>query len=134
MTTSELNRDCNREAKDKVRCELLAPLSERLPLFLTVNAMQPNALPRTIVQHGDRVAVGDANHAAREVGGEGLTCKQRKAKEQRQGSNRLRTAHGISGMARTAPILLEAGRKGDSEDGASAVGRGENTRAPHPHA
>ncbi len=36
-----------------------------------------------------------AHHAASELGGEGLTCKQRKAKEQRQGSSQLRRAHGI---------------------------------------
>ncbi len=46
-------------------------------------------------------------------GGEGLTRNQRKAKEQRQGSNRLRTAHGISGTIRIVPVLLESGWKGD---------------------
>ncbi len=49
-------------------------------------------------------------------GGEGLAGKQGEADEQRQGSNRLGTAHGISGTARTDPILLRSGRKGDSAD------------------
>ena len=56
---------------------------------------QPDTFTHSPVHHRDRVAVADAYHAAGEVGGEGLTCKQRKAEEQRQGSNRLGTAHGI---------------------------------------
>ena len=75
----------------------------------------PPAATAIAMQHGDGVAVRDAYDAASEVGGEGLTCKQRKAKEQRQGSNRLGTAHGISGTARTAPILCESCRKGVSD-------------------
>ncbi len=63
-------------------------------------------------------------------GGEGLTRNQRKAKEQRQGSNRLRTAHGISGTGRTAPILRESGRKGDS-GWRVLMSLGDKTQEPH---
>ncbi len=89
--------------------------------------MQPYALALAVVQDRDRVAVADAPHTAGEVGGEGVTGKQRKAKEQRQGSNRLGTAHGISGTVRTASILRESGRKGESGEWRGAV---ERSRAP----
>ncbi len=68
--------------------------------------MQPDTLALAVVQDRDGVAIADAHHAASEVGGEGLACKQRKAKEQRQGSSELRPAHGISGAGTTAPILI----------------------------
>ncbi len=69
--------------------------AQRLTLPGAVDPMQPDALALAVVHDRDRVAVGHAHHAAGEIGGEGLTGKQRKAKEQRQGSNRLGTAHGI---------------------------------------
>ncbi len=109
--------------------ELLGAVAERLPLFRAVNTVQPNTLALAIVQHSDGVAIGHAHHAAGEVGGEALAGKQGEADEQRQGGNRLGTAHGISRTARTAPILLEAGRKGDSGTWASAQ-RGVRKQEP----
>ena len=53
---------------------------ERLPLLRAVNAVQPDALALAVVQHRDGVTVGGAHHAAREVGGEGLTLSSAKLK------------------------------------------------------
>ncbi len=66
------------------------------------------------VQHRDGVTIADAHHAAGEVGGEGLTSYESDAKEQKQGGNRVGTAHGMSGTVWSAVILRESGRKGDS--------------------
>ncbi len=63
--------------------ELLGSVAERLPLLRAVDAVQPDTLAFAVVQHGDRIAVADAHDAASEVGGEGLTRNQRKAKKQR---------------------------------------------------
>ncbi len=71
MTISELNRDCSREAKGKVRCELLGSGAERLALLRAIDAVQPNALTLAAVQDRDGVAIGHAHHAAAKVGGEG---------------------------------------------------------------
>ncbi len=60
-------------AEDQLRRELLGLPTERLPLLRTVNPVQPDTLAFAIVQHGDRVAIADAHHGARELGGEGLT-------------------------------------------------------------
>ena len=108
---------CHRLSKDQVGRELPGQPTEPLALLRAVNPVQPYPLSQAVVQGRDRIAIAEIHNLAGEVGGEGLTCKQRKAKEQRQGSNRLGTAHGISGTARTAPILLRSGRKGDSGDG-----------------
>ncbi len=77
-----------------------------------------------------RRPVGHTHDTAGEVGGEGLTGKQRKAKEQRQGSKRLRPVHGISGAGTTAPILIKLGREGES--GERAVHTLRKNKSPTP--
>ena len=60
-----------------------------------------------------RITIGRAHHAASEVGGEGLTGYEGEAEEQRQDGNWLGAAHGVSGTARMALILLDSGRNGE---------------------
>ena len=67
-------------AEDQLRRELLGAVAERLALLRAVDAVEPNAFALAVVQHGDGVAVRDTDHAAREVGGEGLTLSSAKLK------------------------------------------------------
>ncbi len=64
-------------------CELLGSFAKCLASLRAVNAVQPDALAFALVQDRDGVAVADADHAAGEVGGEGLTGYESDAKEQR---------------------------------------------------
>ncbi len=70
-TVSIHNLHGNGLPEDRCGRELLGSLAERLALFRAVNAVQPDALALAVVQDRDRVAIGDAHHAASEVGGEG---------------------------------------------------------------
>ncbi len=96
-----------------VACLARAP--NGLALLRTVDAVEPYALTLAVVQDRDGIAVADAHHAAGEVGGEGLTGYESEAKEQGEGGNRLGTAPGMSGPARTGLILPKSRREGESQ-------------------
>ncbi len=95
-------------------CELLGSFAKCLASLRAVNAVQPDALAFALVQDRDGVAVADADHAAGEVGGEGLTCKQDKSKGRKHGNDGMQARHGVSRTGRTAFILVQSGREGES--------------------
>jgi hypothetical protein len=58
---------CRILAKGQLGGELLGTLPERLPFLWAINAIEPNLFGFAIVENGNRIAVRDADDAAREV-------------------------------------------------------------------
>ena len=100
VAASSHNRD--RLPEGEGRRELLGPVPERLPLFGTVNAAEPDTLSQTIMQGCDRVTVRDTDHLAAEVG-QGWAAQCQPTQEHHAQRNRGQTPVPPSPQRRERP-------------------------------